>query len=95
MKNFLTLFLPLLIVLSLNGCTKVSDYVYIKYDFREVYVVKDWPMNTETELDGYEVEINGEWYEADKNGNLTEGGKRAKQALERRSSDGDDDGGGC
>ena len=95
MKNFLTLFLPLLIVSSLNGCTKVSDYVYIKYDFREVYVVKDWPMNTETELDGYEVEINGEWYEADKNGNLTEAGKKQQQAIERRSFDDGGGGGGC
>ncbi len=90
MKKFLALSLPLLIVFSLSGCF-TTEYTYLKRNLREVYKVDNF-QGTE-KLVGYQTQIEGKWYDADKNGQLTDKGKKQKQMAEAQSSDGG--GGGC
>ena len=73
-----------------------TETVYIKKDFRKIVKYHD---GTKNEVDGfpprYEVRINGNWYDADKNGNLTQRGQMQKQAAESSGDDGGGGGGGC
>ena len=92
MKNLISVFLPMAIIFSLAGCQLDTEAVYIKNDFRKIVKYHD---GTKNQVDGipprYEVRIDGNWYDADKNGNLTPRGQMQKQAAE---SSGDDGGGG-
>jgi len=94
MKKLITLFLPMAIIFSLAGCQLDTETVYIKKDLRKIVKYHD---GTKNEVDGfpprYEVRINGNWYDADKNGNLTQRGQMQKQQAEMQAS-GDDGGGG-
>ena len=93
MKKFLALSLPLLIVFSLIGC-KTTEYTYIKPDLRKVYSVDN--VQGRNTLVGYQTRIEGKWYDANKNGQLTDTGKQQKQMSEMQSSDdGGGGGGGC
>ena len=92
MKKLISLFLPMAIIFSLAGCQLDTETVYIKKDLRKIVKYHD---GTKNEVDGfpprYEVRIDGNWYHADENGNLTDLGRSQKQAAE---SSGDDGGGG-
>ena len=92
MKKFLALFLPLLIVLSLTGCL-VTEYTYITPTLRKVYSVDN--MAGRNNFVGYQTKIEGEWYDADENGQLTDEGKRKKQQDVQKGGEGDGGGGGC
>ena len=94
MKKLISLFLPMAIIFSLAGCQLDTETVYIKKDLRKIVKYHD---GTKNQVDGipprYEVRINGKWYDADKNGNLTQRGQMQKQQAEMQAS-GDDGGGG-
>ena len=96
MKKLISLFLPMAIVFSLAGCQLDTETVYIRKDLRKIVKYHD---GTKNEVDGfpprYEVRINGNWYDADKNGNLTQRGQMQKQAAESSGDDGGGGGGGC
>ena len=93
MKKFLALSLPLLIVFSLIGCF-TNEYTYIKPELREVYLVDNF--KGREKLVGYQTRIEGKWYDADKNGQLTDKGKKQKEMAESQvSSDDGGGGGGC
>ena len=95
MKKLISLFLPMAIIFSLAGCQLDTETVYIKNDFRKIVKYHD---GTKNQVDGipprYEVRIDGNWYDADKNGNLTPRGQMQKQTAESDSGDGGG-GGGC
>ena len=90
MKKLISLFLPMAIIFSLAGCQLDTETVYIKKDLRKIASAS---ATTSSTMLRYEVRINGKWYDADKNGNLTQRGQMQKQQAEMQAS-GDDGGGG-
>tara|TARA_X000000950_G_C13689974_1_gene567612 strand:+ start:266 stop:559 length:294 start_codon:yes stop_codon:yes gene_type:complete len=97
MKKLLSFILPIAIIFTLTGCKIDSETVYLRKDFRKIVKYHD---GTKNKVDGipprYEVRIDGNWYHADENGNLTDLGRSQKQAAEMQSSDdGGGGGGGC
>ena len=95
MKKILSFILPIAIIFSLTGCKPPSDTVYLKPDLRKtVYLVKG---SDEVDLSvepKYEIRIDGNWYDADENGNLTPYGQSQKQQAEMQASSDDGGGGG-
>ena len=92
MKKLISLFLPMAIIFSLAGCQLDTETVYIKKDLRKIASAS---ATTSSTMLRYEVRINGKWYDADKNGNLTQRGQMQKQAAESSGDDGGGGGGGC
>ena len=92
MKKLIPLFLPMAIIFSLAGCQLDTETVYIKKDLRKIASAS---ATTSSTMLRYEVRINGNWYDADKNGNLTQRGQMQKQAAESSGDDGGGGGGGC
>ena len=80
----------------MTGCKIDSETVYLRKDFRKIVKYHD---GTKNKVDGipprYEVRIDGNWYHADENGNLTDLGRSQKQAAEMQSSDDGGGGGGA
>ena len=91
MKKILSLILPIAIIFSLIGCFNPTETVYIKKDFRKKVELDR--ATGDVEDTKYQVRINGKWYDADENGNLTQRGQQQKQAAES-SDDGGGGGGG-
>ena len=90
MKKLLSLILPIAIIFSLAGCGK-TETEYIRKDLRKTVYLLDGSDQIDPDREAYyEVNIDGKWYDADENGELTEWGKAEKQVEE--SSGG---GGGC
>ena len=94
MKKLLSLCLPLLIIFTLVGCLAGSDEkIYIRKDFRKIESIEyydDDPAST-----SYEIMIDGKWWDADENGNLTERGKRNLKTWEQSPNNPANSGGGC
>ena len=93
MKKLLSLILPIAIIFSLIGCWGPTETVYIKKDFRkklELDRADGFVDDTK-----YEVRVDGKWYEADENGNLTERGKRNLKNWEVHPNNPANSGGGC
>ena len=94
MKKLLSLFLPLLIIFSLVGCLAGDDKVtYIRKDFKKIEHLEyydDDPAHT-----SYKIKIDGKWWEADENGNLTGRGKRNLKTWEQSPNNPANSGGGC
>ena len=93
MKKILSLILPVAIIFSLIGCFNPTETYYIKKDLREK-VELDRATGEVVEK-RYQVRIDGNWYDADANGNLTQRGQAQKQAAESSGDDGGGGGGGC
>ena len=96
MKKLISLFLPMAIIFSLIGCFNPTETVYIKKDLRKKVELDR--ATGEVEDTKYQVRIDGKWYDADENGNLTQRGQQQKQMAEMQSSDdggGGGGGGGC
>ena len=93
MKKLLTMFLPLFIFFSLSGCW-TTEYSYIKPEFREVWKVDRAGRYADDYIVAHQIKIDGKWYDADENGQLTDKGKKQKQMAESQSSDDDGGGGG-
>ena len=91
MKKFLSLILPMAVIFSLAGCLTNSETTYLKPDLRKTTYLLDSGEVDPSITPKYQVRIDGNWYDADKNGNLTRIGQQQKQQAE---SSGDDGGGG-
>ena len=92
MKKLLSLILPIAIIFSLAGCQHNSETVYVRKDLRKTVYFIDGTHDIDPYIEPkYEVRIDGNWYDADENGNLTPYGQQEKQMAE---SSGDDGGGG-
>ena len=91
MNKSLALFLPLLIVFSLTGCL-TTEYTYVTKTLRKVYSVDN--MAGRNNFVGYQTKIEGKWYDADENGQLTDEGKRKKEQDAEKGGE-RDGGGGC
>ena len=93
MKKLLSLTLPIAVIFGLTGCALDTETVYLRKDFRKTVYYQD---GSSVEMHGmppkYEVRIDGNWYHADENGNLTDAGKKQKQIVEMQAFD---YGGGC
>ena len=94
MKKFLKLSMPPLIVLGLSGCITGTDYTPITDNLRKVESVKNSGGNKSRSFLRYETKIDGEWYESDENGNLTQKGQRKRQVELSGGGGGGGDGGG-
>ena len=95
MKKLLKLSMPPLIVLGLSGCITGTDYTPITDNLRKVESVKNSGGNKSRSFLRYETKIDGEWYESDENGNLTQKGQRKKQQVGLSGGGGGGGGGGC
>ena len=88
MKKLLSLILPIAIIFSLAGCGE-SETEYIRKDLRKTFYLLDGSDQIDPDRKVYyEVNIDGKWYDADENGELTEWGKAEKRVEESS-------GGGC
>ena len=95
MKKILSLILPIAIIFSLTGCFTDSETVYLKPNLKKtVYYIKDTDQIDISREPKFQVRVDGNWYDADETGNLTQRGKQQKQAAES-SGDGGGGGGGC
>jgi len=94
MKKFFKLSMPPLIVLGLSGCISGADYTLITNNLRKVEWVENKGGVKSRGFLRYETKIDGEWYESDENGNLTQKGQQKKQQAESSGGDGGDGGGG-
>tara|TARA_Y100000991_G_scaffold134541_1_gene101367 strand:- start:125 stop:409 length:285 start_codon:yes stop_codon:yes gene_type:complete len=94
MKKLFMLYFSFVLVVSLSGCFDTNRNVkYIKPDLREISYTNRLTGDPDT-ISGkkYEIMIDGYWYPADENGELTPAGKVSKQNREIEASGG---GGGC
>ena len=92
MKKLLSLILPIAIIFSLTGCLTDSETTYLRKDFRKTVYFLDGKDQIDPSIEPkYEVRIDGNWYDAKENGDLTQWGQQQKQVAE---SSGDDGGGG-
>jgi hypothetical protein len=96
MGKFFFLLLPLIVFLGLSGCQTTSEETYIKPNFKVVRVYQnpeDNKQNGTKQLKEtkYKIRIDGNWYSADQEENLTQAGKLQLQQAKQRS---DNDGGG-
>ena len=91
MKKLLYLILPIAIIFSLTGCLTDEDITYVKPDLRKIEQSTDdgalWSIR-------YETRVDGQWYDSDSDGKLTDKGKSQKQMAEMQSSSDDGGGGG-
>ena len=95
MKKLLSLILPKAIIFSMAGCGE-SETEYIRKDLRKTFYLLDGSDQIDPDRKVYyEVNIDGKWYDADENGELTEWGKAEKQMEESSGDDGGGGGGGC
>ena len=95
MKKLLILYFPLVLVFSLYGCFDNNrDVMYIKPDLRKISYFDRLTGEPDTTSETrYEIKIEGYWYPADENGDLTPAGKIRKQNREMEASN--QGGGGC
>ena len=88
MKKLLSVVLPIAIIFSLAGCLTDEEVTYVKPDLRKIEQARDdgvlWSIR-------YETRVDGQWYDSDSDGKLTDKGKSQKQMAEMQSSGG----GGC
>ena len=84
-KKLLSLFLPLLIILSLVGCFPNREVSLIKPGFKKIIYYDSY--TNEPDPPRYQILIDGYWYPADENGNITSAGERQKQNREMQTSD--------
>ena len=71
----------------------LAEKIYIRKDFRKIESIEyydDDPAST-----SYEIMIDGKWWDADENGNLTERGKRNLKNWEQSPNNPANSGGGC
>ena len=96
MRKLFTLLIPISILFSLVGCglSDEKKVTYIRKDFRESVMV-DRATDDMTWGKEYQIKIDGKWYDADENGNLTERGKKQKQHWEMSPNNPANSGGGC
>ena len=94
MQRLLSLVLPIAIIFSLVGCQH-SETEYLRKDLRKTVYLLDGSDQIDPDAESrYEVRIDGVWYDADENGNLTEIGKKQQQIVETGASSDDGGGGG-
>ena len=95
MRKLLISYFPLVLIFSLYGCfDNDRDVRYITPDLRKISYVDRYTGEPDTISETrYEIRIEGYWYPADENGDLTPEGKIRKQDREMQASN--QGGGGC